>query len=212
MWVTYVSHQGKSGRSVVLLQWKCNKRGPNLTIFKCSISWLHLSLWDSCSLCHPFLLESMLLLKVLDEPHMNLANLAHFPLASSWWGNILFSTNRPVVNYLGLTFLLNALIILFWQSWPWQNASILFLSMRINCTCLLLIHSASSRPTYWIILKEDILTSAGIIAFVLQPNIYGVAPVDVLTVLRYPSRACGNSHATVGDCLLSFAKSFWCPC
>ena len=60
----------------------------------------------------------------------------------------------------------------------------------------------------WMILKDNISTSAGMTSFVLYTSKYGVSPIDVLTVVRYPNKAYGNISCQPRCLSIIFLKIF----
>ena len=72
-----------------------------------------------------------------------------------------FKTKSPSLRFLGLTFLLNALAILFWYACAWYYAPALFSSIKVNCSYLCFIQSSSRTLVSTSTLKDCISTSMG---------------------------------------------------
>ena len=65
-----------------------------------------------------------------------------FPLGSKVLSLSTFRTKSPSLRFLGFTFLLNALAILFWYPYAWYYVLALFSSIKANCSYLALAQSS----------------------------------------------------------------------
>ena len=72
-----------------------------------------------------------------------------------------FGTKSPSLRFLGLTFLLNALAILFWYLCAWYYVLALFSSIKVNCSYLYFTQSSSRTLVSTRPLKDCISTSMG---------------------------------------------------
>ena len=85
---------------------------------------------------------SVILVAPLDMIFLMIKDLDHlgfiFPLGSKVSFLSSFRTESLSLRYLGFTFLLNALAILFWYHCAWYRALALFSSIKANYSCLAL--------------------------------------------------------------------------
>ena len=84
-----------------------------------------------------------------------------FPLGSKVSSLSTFRTKFPSLRFLGFTFLLNALAILFWYPYAWYCALTLFSSIETNCSYLALAQSFSRTLVSSNTVKYCISTSIG---------------------------------------------------
>ena len=90
-----------------------------------------------------------------------------FPLESNVSSLSTFRTKSPSLRFLGFTFLLNALAILFWSPYAWYCALTLFSSIKANYSYLSFIQSFSRTLVPTSILSDCISTLMGSIASLL---------------------------------------------
>ena len=84
-----------------------------------------------------------------------------FPLGSKVSTLSTFRTKSPSLRFLGLTFLLNALTILFWYPCAWYCALAPFSSIKANCSYLYFTQSSSKTLVSASTLKDSISTLMG---------------------------------------------------
>ena len=84
-----------------------------------------------------------------------------FPLGSKVSSLSTFRTKSPSLRFLGFTFLLNALAILFWYPCAWNYALAFFSSIKANYSYLCFTQSSSRTLVSTITLKDCISTSMG---------------------------------------------------
>ena len=84
-----------------------------------------------------------------------------FPLGSKVSSLSTFRTKSPSLRFLGFTFLLNALAILFGYLCAWYCAPALFSSIKANYSYLYFIQSSSRTLVSTSTLKDCISTSMG---------------------------------------------------
>ena len=70
--------------------------------------------------------------------------------------------------------------------YPWPNLLVVrhFSSSKFNCSNLIVVHSDSSHSESFKILSNGISIYKGVIAFTPYTKAYGVAPMEVQTVVR----------------------------
>ena len=79
-----------------------------------------------------------------------------FPLGSKVSSLSIFRTKSPSLRFLGFTFLLNALTILFWYPYAWYCTLALFSS--IKASYLYLCFSQSSSRTWFSLVLSKIVS------------------------------------------------------
>ena len=99
----------------------------------------------------------MIFLIIKGPDHLNFI----LPLRSKVSSLSTFKTKSPTLRFLGLTFLLNALEILFWYPCAWYFALAFFLSIKANCSYLYFTQSSSRTLISASTLKNCISTSIG---------------------------------------------------
>ena len=87
-----------------------------------------------------------------------------FPLGSKVSSLSTFRTKSSSLRFLGFTFLLNALAILFWYPCAWYCALALFSSIKFNYSYLSFIQSSFRTLVSTSTLKDCISTSIGMTA------------------------------------------------
>ena len=91
-----------------------------------------------------------------------------FPLRSKVSSLSTFRTKSHSLSFLGFTFLLNALAILFWYPCAWYYALAFFSSTKANCSYLAFLQSSFKTLVSTSTLKDCISTSIGSIASLPQ--------------------------------------------
>ena len=84
-----------------------------------------------------------------------------FPLGSKVSSLRTFKIKSPSLRFLGLTFFVNALAILFWYPWAWYCALAFFLPIKANCLYLCFTQSSYRTLVSTSTLKDCISTSIG---------------------------------------------------
>ena len=109
--------------------------------------------------------KSVILVAHFDMIFLIIKGLDHlgfiFPLKSKVSSLSTFRTKSPSLRFLGLTFLLNTLAILFWYPYAWYYALALFSSIKANCSYLYFTQSSSRNLVFASTLKDCISTSMG---------------------------------------------------
>ena len=109
--------------------------------------------------------KSVILVAPFDMIFLIIKDLNHhgfiFPLGSKVSSLSTFRTKSLSLRFLGFTFLLNALAILFWYPCVWYCALALFSSIKNNCSYLCFIHSPSRTLVSANTLKDCISTPMG---------------------------------------------------
>ena len=109
--------------------------------------------------------KSMILVAPPDIIFLMIKGLDHlgfiFSLRSKVSSLSTFRTKPPSLRFLGFTFLLNVLAILFWYPYAWYCALDLFSSIKANCSYLALGQSSSRTLVSTNTLKDCIFISIG---------------------------------------------------
>ena len=119
----------------------------------------------------------------------------NFPLRCETFCQACFSTQSPTFTLLCLTLLLKALANWAWYSFMWYSALSLWLSKVVRLSCLCWDHIVSVSLDLIANCSDLISTSTRSTASDPYTNEKGVAPIEVLTIVRYPHEAYGSLWA-----------------